>query len=283
MFISDIAKKLGLHFVLVSANFQLKNGGFSEYIEFVKWEYITIRGEIIPDFLWNRVSWGWSYLTYKTESYLFPSNKILEISQNKYLMYRYLHKYMPKTFLLRDFLENISIRDAIGEQVVLKPVNSSWWAWVEFYSVSDLVNVTEKHMWLGYLLIVQEFLDFSHWIPWIVEGMHDFRLVFVNGELSYTSLRTPAQWLKKSNVGSGWTESIISKDKVPPDLMELAKNIIDDLDIKDWDIFSLDFWFCLTQNKWYLIELNDFPWIWFLPEQYFILENYITDVFKTLR
>lgn len=281
--ISKIARQHWFYFVLVSANFQTENGGFSEYVSFIWWRYIVTNDKCMPDFLWNRISWGWTYLIYEGAYKTFPSDKILNISQNKYLMYRYFSEFMPKTYLLKDFIDNLEIRNTIGENVVLKPVNASWWAGVEFYTVDELMERAPLLWGLWYLLIVQEFIDLSEWIPGLTDGMHDMRLVFVDGKLSYTSLRIPAKWLKKSNMWAGGTEIIIANTDVPRELLEIATKIIDKFDLGLGNIFSLDFGYIKAKKSWYLIELNDFAGVGFLPEQYYILDKYINDVFKMLK
>lgn len=254
---------------------------FNEYVNFDEnWEIIIVKKEYIPEIIWKRTKKWNLYNNEILKSFVqFPSFKIIEIWRNKYEMYLFLKEFMPNTLLLSVFFKwNEEIYNNVSDKVVLKPINSNWWSGIEFMTKQELLNRQENYPWLGSLYIVQDFKDLSKWYNEIITWIHDVRLVFVWWKFSYSIVRTPKEWDLKCNVWSWWNRFSLSYEQVPKELFEISKLAIKNLEPVDEDIFSIDFAYCKDENKWYILEINCSPGIWFLENEKEYQVKYFNDL-----
>lgn len=244
---------------------------FLDYVDMDKeGNFVTFHEEYRPDVIWNR-SWdNWHFYTYnifeKAWIPIFPSSKVIWIDSDKYEMFLFLEKYQPISLLLKDFFESETSRNKLGEKLVLKPIRSFWWHGIEFYTQQELLENANKYIWLESLYVVQEFKDFSKWIPWLTSNNHDIRLVYIWWKYSHTTMRMPAKWWLKSNVWSGWSKRFLYEQEIPKALFSLGENVLKDLDLSDNSILSIDFWYVLDEDRWYVFEINSSPWVYFCAD-----------------
>jgi glutathione synthase/RimK-type ligase-like ATP-grasp enzyme len=255
----------GLELVRVSINkFNKRQWYFTEYHIFDSTgKNIMVKKPYKPDIIWIR---KWGEICHKFETFhnflLIPSQKIVTLWNDKFDQYQFLHTYQPYTSLLSAFFNNKSIQKLFSGKVVLKPIRSSWWKWIQLTTVNTLLKEKEKYAWLEKLYIVQQFKDFSKWYPWIVKGIHDVRFMFAGKNIIETTCRIPKPWGFKSNVSDWGTVIALKKSQIPKQLLSLSKKIYKDLHIQDDNIFSMDFSYCSSEKKRYLIEINSSPWTW---------------------
>ena len=143
--------------------------------------------------------------------------------------------------------------------MVLKPIRASGGAWIELKTVQELVNDKKKYIGVEELFIVQEFKDFSEGYPGIVEWNHDVRLMFAGKTIVEITLRVPAKDNFKSNLWSWGNQFPLNKKDIPLKLIHLAKKIYKEISPEQKEIFSIDFAFCNTEKKRYLLEINASP------------------------
>ncbi|MDD5769880.1 MAG: ATP-grasp domain-containing protein, partial [Candidatus Gracilibacteria bacterium] len=252
---------------------------FTQYIDLDKnGNVIYINEDIKPDIIWFRYSSG---IVFNSELFSnftqVPSLKIISIAKNKYDMYLFLKDFTPKSYLLEDFFKK-DVFESFQEKLVLKPIDGNSGKGIEFLSKNELLEKKESLIGLEKLFIVQEFKDFSKGYDEKISGIHDVRLVFVGGKFSFSVVRNPASGSLKSNIGSGGSQFSLSKEEIPSELFETAKKALERLGVGSKDIISVDFAYCQDESKWYILEINFSPGIYF-PEKDLKFQNkYFNDL-----
>lgn len=283
----DHLKKHDLQLVRVNPLFfNKKTGYFSKFFDFnEKGKFVAINKKCKPDMLRFRIKdWNLFYQDLFKKFKMLPDFKITHLSADKYEMALYLGKYQPATCLLSDFFDNKQIQKDTANKIVIKPIRSNWWKWILLFSKKELLKQREKFLWLENLYIVQEFKDFDKWYPWIVEGIHDVRLVFVWNKLSFSMVRQPAKWNFKSNIWSGWRAWWLPIQQIPKKLLLLAHTIQKELAIENKkSLYTLDFAYSVKEQKWYLLELNFSPWLWLGKDCERDLQKYFTDLWSLFK
>lgn len=231
-----------------------------------------------PDIILFRTSTQTSYLYDILWQYIIvPDQKILEIWANKYIDALYNGQYMPKTELLQTFYSLKSIQDNFWEKIVCKVINGNGGKSVFLTNKQDLIEQREKYQAFERVMIVQEFKDFSQGYQSLIQGIHDIRICFFWDDVGYVVVRQSKQGDFRCNISSGWMYFPLNIEDTPEEVLSLAKTI------KAWfgkitpSIFSLDFAYSHTDQKWYFLETNHSPW-WY-REGY---KEYWREVYKKL-
>ena len=265
-----------INLIRVSVNrFNKKTWYFEEYGKMDdNKEHVVFKKKIKPDIIWVRKS---SYAWYKYEVLknfkMVPWLKIATIWNDKMENFKFLSKYQPMTCLLSSFFNSTYMQNQLDKKLVLKPIRANWWKWIKLLSKKELFENKDKYEGLEELFIVQSFKDFSKWFWDISKWWHDIRLMFAWNKIIETTLREPKKWDFRSNIWSWWTQRFIDNNKIPKELLRLAKKIYKDLEISDDNIFSMDFAYCKKEEKWYLLEINSSPWTRFYQTDKEILKK----------
>lgn len=256
-------------------NFDDKNNAFTKYRKIVDNSFSLIENLVKPDYLWKRISVWNNYLYKRFHNYkISPTKNIYSIAADKFEMSLYLKDYQPNTCLLEYFFQDDSLQEMFSEKILIKPIRSNWGRWIQVFNKYDLLLKEKLFDWISRLYIVQEFKDFSKWYNEMIKWIHDVRLVFFGKEFVDCSVRNPAEWDFRSNIWSGWTWFDLEIDNIPKELFEISKKIHIILWICDDDIFSLDFAFCKSENRWYILEINASPWILLLDNDNWLQSKY---------
>ncbi len=128
-------------------------------------------------------------------------------------------------------------------------------------------------------ILVQEFVDNSIGIPEIIEGLHDIRVVTINGEPVYTFVRVPPAGSFLANVSQGGTEIPLSLSKLPNNLLKLVEEINKKLSHYRPSMFASDF--VNSKNGFKLVELNSRPAVC-IPSLSSETKNYIDKIVQLL-
>jgi hypothetical protein len=148
-----------------------------------------------------------------------------------------------------------ALRSVPGSQKVIKPRSRSYAIGV--YIGSDEYLLQQPHR---FPVLVQEFVDSSAGIPGIVTGVHDMRLVMVDGEVALSVVRTPPAGSLITNVARGGSLHMLAPHQIPPSAMTIASTVDTYMRRFRSRIFSVDMAF--TDGGPKLIELNSKPNIW---------------------
>ena len=204
-------------------------------------------------------------LKYRIDSEIgiFNQPKFEELCKDKLKLYRKFSGFIPKT--VKADLAGSSLDKLEGEKVVLKPRFGSAGESVQVVERDNAKSALEKtdteKVKKGHVLL-QEFKDPSHGIPFLgVKGVHDLRIIVVDGEPSYAFIRTPESGYI-SNVSRGGTIRSVDLDKLPERILSTVEDIDSELSEYVHRIYSVDMLFDKEGTPW-VIELNSKPGIKF--------------------
>lgn len=176
----------------------------------------------------------------KKQVRLMNSPFIVNACTDKYLTYRLLSDYTPKTFFSLKGLKKIKTK-----LVVIKPRFGSGGRGIQIKEKNSVKKIKKDYL-------LQEFVDTSCGITGIYLGIHDFRALVLNGKIIDFYVRAPRKGLI-SNVHLGGR--VVRVGKIP----KKVKNISLDVDKKfnkfKPRLYSIDFLIDRNQKPW-VTELN---------------------------
>jgi len=209
-----------------------------------------------PDLIWYKSN-TINYLTRVIEEE-FPfinSTKFIELANNKLITSIAFQDYSPKTSILNS--ESLELFKS-NEVVVIKP---DWWSGGEGVEKIIVSEITSEKLENSKWYIIQELIDSSEWIEWVVEGIHDIRFFIYGDRLWDTALiRTPPKWDFRCNVSQWWSSKNVTLDSFPIELIKSIQSILKKIKNDFWMIYwSID----MTKSNWkyYLVEFNSSPWV----------------------
>ncbi len=249
-----IGKNIQLHRTSVY-EFNIEKSIFNT-VEKFNWEHWVEENNFSPDLIWYKSN-NVNYLSrIIEEKFNFINNtKFIELANNKLITSIVFTKESPKTHLLND--ESLSFfKD--DEEVIIKPDWGSAGEGVEKLKIREL-RTRNLNSYQQY--IIQELIDSSEWIEWIVDWIHDIRFFIYWNEIWDTVLlRTPPKWDFRCNVSQWGDSRNISISEFPKELINTVSWIQKKLQDNFWIIYwSIDF--TKSRGKYYLIEFNSSPWV----------------------
>lgn len=232
----------GEFFIVRDNDTYLGNGQFSKSWQFKNGELIET-GKIKVDKIYDKGG-------FKNDNNVSVLNEKLvdDVCTDKWKTYKLFKKFCPKTIKVeneKEFLK--ALKKISGNKKVIKPVDNA-----EGHGVFIGNDEYLKKVGHEFPMLVQEFLDTSEGIPGVYKGIHDLRLVFINGEIIYSFYRTPPEGSLLANVAQGGSLTIISKEKIPEETFKIAKTI--QKKFKNNYCFGVDVGFVKGKPK--IIELN---------------------------
>jgi hypothetical protein len=143
------------------------------------------------------------------------------LAWDKYATYQEIGEYMPRTVWVGD----------LCDKFVLKPFNGLKGEGVLIGEVSK----PGKY-------IFQEFVDTSKGLPGIVKGMHDLRVVIINGKVVWCHVREPHPGKLLANAAQGGKLTEVDYAKAAESIKEIV-SIISKKFYEKYDnpVYSLDF------------------------------------------
>jgi glutathione synthase/RimK-type ligase-like ATP-grasp enzyme len=106
-------------------------------------------------------------------------------------------------------------------------------------------------------VLLQEFIDNSVGIPGIVDGLHDIRVITINGNPVFMLVRVPKPGSFLANVSQGGSEVQVRLEQIPPTLLAMVQQINTRLAQYRPSIFASDF--VNSDQGFKLVELNSRP------------------------
>ena len=140
-----------------------------------------------------------------------------------------------------------------SEKVVVKPLDSYGGEGVFIGTRSEARAQIPTFPFLA-----QEFLDSSGGIPGIIDGVHDFRLVVIAGEIVLAFVRTPPPGSLLANVARGGSTTEVPLQNIPAKVQEIFSAV--DASIQQYDkrLYCIDF-LLAEQKQWKLLEMDAYP------------------------
>jgi glutathione synthase/RimK-type ligase-like ATP-grasp enzyme len=104
--------------------------------------------------------------------------------------------------------------------------------------------------------ILQKFIDTSAGIEGIVDGLHDLRVVIVEGEIVWCHVRRPKAGTYLANVALGGSIEEVEINRIPSYIIDAVHKIQSMIDNKyNMPLYSIDFG--ISSKTPYVFELND--------------------------
>ena len=234
----------------------LGNGVFSDGWTIQNRTLVPVGRPIKVDLIWHRGSQLTIPLTYDCPIINQPD--LERFCGDKVQVAKIFSDISPKTKGInsyKEFTETVSEWNFdLESKIVLKKNFLYGGQGVNILPIKD-VNESLYENWQD--VLVQEFIDSSVGIDGIVEGLHDIRVVTINGEPVYTFVRIPKPGSFLANVSQGGTELPLSLDKLPSNLLELVTKINKRLENYKPSILAADFF--NSKDGFKLVELNSRP------------------------
>ncbi|MBI2578878.1 MAG: ATP-grasp domain-containing protein [Candidatus Aenigmarchaeota archaeon] len=245
---SEVAKKIGVKVVVAKPEWY-NRGKF-----LLCWNLLEKRKEksVPVNFVFDRV------LSFNRKHHDFMRNlrkkfkKVLlmmndpfieDLCNDKYLTHKLFRRYVPKTSISLKGLKKIKNRLA-----VVKPRFGAGGAGVKVMEKYRLRKLKKDY-------IVQEFVDTSAGIKGVYKGIHDLRLLVLNGKILDFYLRVPRKGLI-SNISLGGR--LVRIRKIPKKVMRIANYVDSKFNKFVPRLYSIDFLIDKKQRPW-IIELNSHP------------------------
>ncbi len=220
----------------------LGNGKFTKSWQF-KENKIVETGEITADHIYDKGEFQ------SDEKVPVLNNKFInEVCTDKWKTYQLFKDFCPVTFLVQNENElTEALKNIPSDKKVIKPLDGEEGRGVFIGNDTYIKSCEYK-----FPLLAQEFLDTSSGIPNVYIGMHDLRVVFMNGEIIYAFYRTPPEGALIANLAQGGSLKVIAKKDIPAEIFEITKII--QKNFKNDYCFGVDIGFVNGKPK--IIELN---------------------------
>ena len=202
-----------------------------------------------------------SILPFNNPSSLKLLNKIWinNLCDSKFATYELFEEISPETIHVENAKEWVSAINSIkGNMIVSKP-QSDFGGRDVIIDTKD--RVIQRMGEVEYPAIVQEFMDTSNGIPGLIDGIHDFRVLVLNGEIMYSYTRQPAKDGEyRANVALGGVMNIINNSEIPESALVLVNKVvkkIEEVGAVNY-LIAIDMGFTMSGEP-KLIELNSKP------------------------
>lgn len=181
-----------------------------------------------------------------------------EFSRNKLALAEKYPEYCPQTKIInsRDELK----KNLPGHMMVYKPITGMKGKGIEF--ITDEGDLLGKNF--AFPGILQDFKETKEGVPGLLKGRHDMRVVVVNGQVVWATVRQPKADGLLANVAQGGSIKEIDPEKIPQTALDIVMKLAKDFAQEYYNpLFSVDLGF--EEGEPFIYEINDqigFP----LPE-----------------
>lgn len=231
------------------------NGIFAGAWKFTDGKFSVVSEPVKIDLVYDK-SAGFKFPPEGDHSLIWVDNRDFKrLCWDKWRCYQEIGEYMPQTELISDSSKVSEVVSRIKtDWVVLKPANGLKGFGIYIGPKAGALNFKLEKKYKHY--IAQEFLDTTGGIPGITNGMHDLRLVIVNGKVVWSHVRVPPKGSYKANAAGGGVLTEIDLAQIPESVVNIVEKIAKQF-LKQYDnpVYSLDFG--LEKGKPYIFEIND--------------------------
>lgn len=177
-----------------------------------------------------------------------------ELCTNKEKTYAAFPAHSPKTVTVGSRAEAEKALKAIHtERVVAKPIDKEGGEGVLVLPREEIVSAIPSYPYL-----MQEMIDTSCGIEGIAKGMHDLRIILVQGTPVLSYVREPKDGSFLANESQGGKITEISVSRLPKDVLTIIAGIDKALTKYPYRAYSVDLGRDCS-GAWKLIELNSKP------------------------
>ena len=217
------------------------SGIFKGCWKFSKGKFEKVKTPVQIDLVYDK-SAGVKFPPLRDNGVIWVNNKDFKVlCWDKWKAYQEIGKYMPETFWVEKEEDLADIIPKIRTQwVVLKPCNGLKGLGVFIGPKEKARNFKFEKKYKHY--IAQKFVDTSGGIPNITNGLHDLRIVIVNGKAVWSHLRVPLKGSYKANVAEGGILTEVNYAQVSASIKKIVAEIAERF-YRDYNnpAYSLDF------------------------------------------
>ncbi len=237
--------KLGAHFYIVRHQSTYRGSGVFEK----SWQYDGDRlketGEVKIDIVYDK-----GEFVSDSQVKVLNCTYINDLCTNKWQMFEKYQQYCPQTWYIDSNEELHEKLPSVATSIaVIKPIDGEEGTDVYIDTPQNL-----KSKMYNFPLLLQEFIDTSSGVPGIVDGLHDFRIAILNGEIIYSYYRTPPQGSYLANVAKGGSFALVDPEKIPSQAKQLVLSIDKELEAYGQRFYGIDVGFTPSGPK--IIEMN---------------------------
>ncbi|KKS05534.1 hypothetical protein A2594_00820 [Candidatus Woesebacteria bacterium RIFOXYD1_FULL_41_28] len=178
------------------------------------------------------------------------------LAWDKWATFKAIGKYMPQTLLVEEKKDLAKVLPEIkSDTVVLKPVNGLKGIGIYIGPKEGATGFEFSKKYPRY--VAQEFIDTDDGVPGVTDGMHDLRIVIVNGMPVWCHVRVPAEGSLLANAAQGGNLTEVDYQNVPDKIKRMVRAVTDIFSRKYSNpIYSLDFGIGKNGEP-YIFEVND--------------------------
>ena len=222
--------------------------------KYVKGTFERVEGPQTFTLIFNRGNNNNGSTRFDAKARVLNSPELDRYCDDKSETYRIFHQCSPiGTTVNSAAIVPAALTRIRSELVVCKPIDGLGGAGIFVVPRTDVLKIIPE-----YPYIVQEFIDTSGGIPRVAKGMHDFRMVTINGEILSIFIREPKEGSYLANVSQGASIREFPVEDIPKGALEIFKMVEKELTWITKRIYCVDV-ARRKDGKWYLIELNSQP------------------------
>lgn len=229
-----------------SRGWKFEDGAFKEVDDEIEVDLVYVKGSDI-EFDWH--------------AHVINDPRMNEVCRNKLETYKVFPHLFPRTQLAETAEELRQILpDFPGDRVVIKPLEGFGGEGVCIGPKEEALARTHE-----FPVIAQEFIDTTEGIEDVADGLHDYRIVVMDGDIFNTTVREPAPGKLLSNVAQGGQMRLVLPEDRPAEAEQLVTEIDRHFRRYPRRLYSID---CGRDRsgRWRLFELNDQPGLQYVHE-----------------
>ena len=255
LYFLSLCQKKGWEVYVLTRKTYLGEGIFNGGWLFEKNRFSLFKKKVKIDLVYDRTA-GVKFPLPHNELTVVNRLDFKKLCWDKWIAYQKIGQFMPKTFWVGEKENLTSILPKIKtDWVVLKPFNGLKGLGIFIGPKKESLKFNFPSQFKKY--IAQEFVDTSKGIPRVTGGLHDLRMVIINGQPVWSHVRIPPRGKFKSNAAGGGALREVEYDLVPESIKKIVAEIGQKFAQKyDNPIFSLDFGLDKNGKPW-LFEIND--------------------------
>lgn len=203
------------------------------------------------DLLWNKGN-----IVHDGKGEMINHPELTALCDDKWKSYNLFPSLHAKTVIVREGEDITSAASNMAKGMIVGKTLHGFGGTGVFIGKS--ADVLPKLMLLPKPIILQEFIDASQGIPGLCDGLHDLRIIMLNGKPSLSYIRTPPSGEFTANVSRGGKEIEVPIAFIPCEALSIA-NLVDE-QFKKFHrrLYTVD----IARRRdgiWKLIEINSKP------------------------
>ena len=227
----------------------LGHGIFSHGWRYTAGAFVHVETPVHIDVIWNKGD-----LIPDADTTIVNDPRLHAIACDKWKSYLLFPDLHARTCLIQNVLDwNAAMASLRTDTLVLKPLMGYGGEGIIIGSKRDFLSVP-----MAIPFIAQEFIDTSHGIPCLMEGLHDFRVIVMNGEIVLSYIRTPPPGKFTANVSQGGKEIEVQQHMIPDEVRSIIASVEKKFFRFPHPLYSIDMG-REVNGAWKVFELNAKP------------------------